>query len=561
MLKKTILISTLMVLFLSQPTNAEQTTHRFDWSVEEVINSVYGHQLPANVDWDYKEKVLYNHWWEKNEDDTYNYIISRGQIDGNEDKFELFSDQEDTFIIDLMRHQGKKYILWANEKEDYILPTLSVYQGNNKISEIELDEKIDNDFNSIRDMAIGAEEDFLYLAYRGRQRAVGDVEVIEKRKTDGELIFHYTVELPPNQGVIPNMEIYPDGEGGAFILYKREHLIELLRVNDSSMQFEQLDTAAHRMGFYGTNTDYVVNDIAPQVVQDSDKNLHIVYTYCTYDGFGDDIIDVKYIKYSYSQGIEKKKVLSNEKGISRFPTITMSDDNNLVVSWTDDRFENYEAVYIKMNKDGDILTSTPRRITWEREYSKLPKVFYVDGYAHAFWYRQCPDSSFVIHNTMYKNDKDPAPYSKWMAVGVNPYGRGGTVSQFGFFMLISSFRGLVFLFTNSIYILLIMLSMAIFNKVGLLYYLTQQPYAFFILIILGLMILMPPMEVTSTTMSVSDGMEMRAGISMALLTALFLHKIKRPPSTSLNIFIGIVIWMFVTAIILHYPGVATEYAI
>jgi hypothetical protein len=115
-------------------------------------------------------------------------------------------------------------------------------------------------------------------------------------------------------------------------------------------------------------TSYMDYNAGPEMVIDTDDNLHIVFkNYIWSTGTN----SVYYMKTDSDGGmVESPKKIATEgvqsymRYSNSYPGIAIDDDDNLHVAWNDYRDGNdFDVFYLKLDSDGDALMTSPKAIT------------------------------------------------------------------------------------------------------------------------------------------------------------------------------------------------------
>lgn len=563
----------IVVMILSLSTNSAiaqnsenhwQYLDRFDWSVTEYQGQIHGINL--NLPPVFKEinGVYYHGFWEETEKNM-TYKISYGQPG---DMKQIISTVENhrTTGIDFVILDEEIYIVTSRAKEynsDLYLYTFDFSGEMLREEKLSGTEGAEN-FATIPIVNLQTNGHELFMVFSMISNR-NPLAFYERRTLEGELLqsksFLDFSTAGTRTTVLPYFQFSTDDNLGTKIFYKRVDALIMAEIDvESNISHKEIASAPHRIGDGGEITTYAYGDIAPLMVTDSKGYHHIVYTHHTMGpGLGVPfVMDVGYLKVSPTGELVDQRIISNERGISHFPTINIDGNDNLYIAWEDDSHENGEGYFSKINSSGEVSINQ-QRITWDRSYTKFPQVLSdKEGNIHSIWLNR---ETSALYHLYYRNNIESAPNSLWLKLGVNPYTKESVIGQFAYFVGMSLLTSVMEVIKNGGLIIVILLVFAAMNKIGLLYLLQDKPYALFQLVLVVIWLLAPKLELSHVIMDISQGYHLGAGLFMGAVSIGILKLAKLTPSSSMNVLMGMVVWLFGYYFLLNYPIMATTFMV
>ncbi|QNO13850.1 hypothetical protein HYG86_03250 [Alkalicella caledoniensis] len=536
---------------------------RFDWSLPSHYQEIdyVNSNKPLRLK-EYKDKYFYG-WWEENEESLFEYKIGWGVIGQMENTISTITSSRES-STDYVIFDDKVYLITSELEDNVYRLFLYVFSLEGSIISKEKIEEPEGAlrFQSIPNIGVNIINDELNIVYGGISNRAPYL-FFERRSLEGKLVQSteiYNFNSSANRSiVIPQFQFHRGNDSVTRVFFKDHESLILVEVDDEgNVGSKNIASVPHILGT--SVTTYAYGDIGPQVVIDSMGNYHIVFTHHTSGPglTGNLVMDVKYIKISYNGSIVSESILTNEWGIAHFPTINIDFDDNIYVAWEDSRNESMEGYFTKIDSEGNIKINQ-QRITWNRSYTKYPQIIPDnEGYLHAFWFTRLHRSNFVID---YRNNIEKPPSSLWINLGVNPYTSEKPYSQFLYLVIMSMLGSIIGVISSSVVILVILVILAVLNKIGILFLLQERPYTLFMLVILILWNFIPQQDSTYSVIDVWEGFEMGAGIIMLAVSVLVLKLGKLRPSSSMNILIGMIIWILGYHFVLSYPQMASIFVV
>ncbi len=534
--------------------------HRYDWSVETDYIIEYYPTRKANI----KENSgdLYVTWWDienipGSKEWYFTYYLGFGPMGEITKQIKLDKKFKSQVPIDFGVWQDEIYVIVTEVIGERNL-RLHLYKYSLEGDLLATKVMDERQFYDIRDLKVEINNGKIYLAisaYDKDRNVIGDLEI---RDLDGDIIdlktfYNYEVS---NVRTLPYLDLTIGDKGNIGIAFKVEENVFLSTVTDDGVITRIVSQAPYRIGIHSQNTTYM-REIGPQLAVDSMGRLHMVHTYLSGGAFT--ILNVIYLRFSPEGQKEYETMVTTGYSVQHFPTIHIDKDDNIYVAWEDDRDGHVEGYFSKYDSRFNKIISE-QRITWEKRYTKLPQIITdEEGGIHAFYYRSYGTR---YQSLRYRNNVTPTPVSIWHRIGIDPYGEGGLLQQFVYFIFVTSIYSIVDIFKNGLLILAILLTLAILNRIGLLYILQQSPYKLMGIVILTLYLLLPAQSFyTVPSILVDNGYYLLAALFVSINTLGLLKWSKLTPSSSMNILIGMVIWCFGYFFISNYPVVVDTFLI
>ena len=327
---------------------------------------------------------------------------------------------------------------------------------------------------------------------------------------------------------------------------------------DGSHKTINVGNAAFHLGAWGSGGLYTVRRVGPVMDIDEDGVIHIVHNHLTRPpGLTARIVDVGYIQVRDGK-VTVEKVITNEVGVSHYPTVT-ANGGKVYVVWEETSGNAHELYYSVLNYQGEILSSS-NRLTWEQHQSRLGYVYADDrGELHAFWWRSTQELSDRL---AYKNTVSPMPDSIWLRLGVDPHDPDnkltGQVLYYGVMILIT---GIVHGMANMRLLLLVIFLLFVLYKIQVLNFLLERPWTMFLMLLALMYPLMPRIPAAESAFTLSSGYYLFVWFSASAISCALMLLFKIRPTSTLNLVLGCFLWLLTAVLMQMVPIVPIIFAV
>ena len=171
------------------------------------------------------------------------------------------------------------------------------------------------------------------------------------------------------------------------------------RDGNSEIYYKKCDNNGNNLTGDVRVTNDASNSENPSIAVDSDNNVHISWV----DG-RDGNSEIYYKKYDNDGNILTGDVrVTNDASNSEDPSIAVDSDNNVHISWEDNRDGNPEIYYKKYDNNGDNLTGDVR-VTNDTSDSGLPSIAVdSDNNVHISWVDGRDGNSEIYYKKLDNN--------------------------------------------------------------------------------------------------------------------------------------------------------------